>query len=179
MNKIANKTKWRLRPNLKRFTTITIASVLLGGSAAPVLACVPHRAAASFETRPVHTSGHKLLLLADADDNFSARSEVDADRIHEHAERAENRAREDAHEAARDARIHADRAEVRVHACRSRKKMDGPPNRRCSAPSRDGRAKRGLAGAELNAPGSRRYKKPTEEPGVLAVASYSVLRDQQ
>jgi len=120
MNKIAHKAKIQFR-QVKRLTAIATTGLLLGGSVAPIWACVPQINADYLRVESSRTYNQTPLVLADDDDNLKARSEVDAERIHEHADRAEDRAREEAHEAARDARIHADRAEVRVreHADRA------------------------------------------------------------
>ena len=120
MNKIAHKAKRQFR-QVKRLTAIATAGLLLGGSAVPLWACVPQMNADYLRAEPIKTPNQSPLVLADDDDSLRTRSEVDAERIHEHADRAEDRAREDAHEAARDARIHADRAAVRAreHADRA------------------------------------------------------------
>jgi len=120
MNKIAHKAKMQFR-QVKRLTAIATTGLLLGGSVAPIWACVPQINADYLRVESSRTYDQTPLVLADDDDNLKARSEVDAERIHEHADRAEDRARAEAHEAARDARIHADRAEVRVreHADRA------------------------------------------------------------
>jgi hypothetical protein len=125
MNKIAHKAKRQFR-QVKHLTAIATVGLLLGGSAMPIWACVPHVNGDYLPAEPIKTYNHNPLVLADDDDNLRTRSEVDAERIHEHADRAEDRAREDAHEAARDARIHADRAEVRVreHADRAERWTD-------------------------------------------------------
>jgi len=126
MEGITHKEKGRIQRNLRRLATITVAGVMLGGFAVPLWACVPQMNADVFRAEPVKASNQAPLLIADADDSLKARSEVDAERIHEHADRAADRAREDAHEAARDARIHADRADVRVreHADRAERWTD-------------------------------------------------------
>lgn len=118
--------KAQIKRNLKRLATITVASVMLGGSAVPLWACVPQTSATSFRTEPVRAFNHAPLLLADADDSIRDRSDAEAERVREHADLATDRAREDAREAAREARIHADRAELRVrdHADRAERWTD-------------------------------------------------------
>jgi hypothetical protein len=126
MEGTAHQGKGQIKRNLGRLATITVAGVMLGGFAVPLWACVPQMNADVFRAEPVKASNQAPLLIADADDSLKARSEVDAERIHEHADRTADRAREDAHEAARDARIHADRADVRVreHADRAERWTD-------------------------------------------------------
>jgi hypothetical protein len=114
MQRIAYKARGQHERNLKRLTTIAVASIMLGGSAVPLSACIPQMNAEFFRVEPVKAYNQAPLLLADADDSLKARTEVNAERIPEHADRVGDRARVDAHEAGRDVRIHADRAEVRV-----------------------------------------------------------------
>jgi hypothetical protein len=102
MNKIAHMAKRQFR-QVKRLAAIATTGLLLGGSVAPIWACVPQMNADYPRVAPSRTYNQTPLVLADDDYNLKARSEVDAERLHEHADRAEDRAHAEAHEAARDA----------------------------------------------------------------------------
>jgi hypothetical protein len=119
-------TEGLITRNVKRLAMVTVAGIMMGGSPSPLYANVPHVNVGLFRARPVNLSNRLPLQLVDADDGLKARGEVDADRIREHADRAEDRVSEDTHDAVRNARIHKERAEARVreHAARTDHRID-------------------------------------------------------
>jgi hypothetical protein len=118
-------TEGPITRNLKRLAMVTVAGIMMGGSASPLYANVPHVNVGLFRSQPVNISNRAPLQLVDADDSLKARGEVDADRIREHADRAEDRVSEDTHDAVRNARIHKERAEAGSASTR-RGPKDGP-----------------------------------------------------
>ena len=119
-------TEGPITRNLKRLAMVTVAGIMMGGSASPLYANVPHVNVGLFRSQPVNISNRAPLQLVEADVGLKARGEVDADRSREHADRAEDRVSEDTHDAVRNARIHKERAEARVreHAARTERWTD-------------------------------------------------------